>query len=177
MNEVIIDVRERDEFDSEHAPGSVNLPLSTFNSQAPGVLTQLKDKKLIVMCRSGNRAKLAVQQAQSLGLAFEKGYDYDVYEGGILRWKREGKEVVSKKRSHFPLMRQTHAIAGSIVLASVLLGYLIDSVYFGIAGFVGAGLLFAGLSGVCMLTNILALMPWNRNGYAQERADQLKPTN
>lgn len=40
MTEVILDVRERDEFEAEHVPGSISVPLSHLDSVAPGVLDQ-----------------------------------------------------------------------------------------------------------------------------------------
>jgi len=33
-----------------------------------------------------------------------------------------------------------------------------------ISGLVGAGLLFAGISGHCGLARLLAVMPWNKKG-------------
>lgn len=161
MKEVIIDVRERDEFDAEHIQDSINVPLSTFDSQAPGILTQLMDRKLIIMCRSGNRAKMAQKQALALGFAPESGYD--IFEGGILKWKEEGKKTVAKQKGRLPLMRQTHIGAGAIGLTGIALGYTLGIEYFAISAFVCGGLLFAGATGICMLTNVLAVMPWNKN--------------
>jgi hypothetical protein len=44
----------------------------------------------------------------------------------------------------------------------VLLGALVAPPFYGIAGFVGAGLVFAGVSGFCGMAELLARMPWNR---------------
>ncbi len=41
MAQVMIDVREHDEFASEHVDGAINIPLSTFSTMAPGVLSGL----------------------------------------------------------------------------------------------------------------------------------------
>lgn len=161
MKEVVIDVRERDEFDAEHIEGSVNIPLSQLNLLGPGILTHFMDRKIIIMCRSGNRARMAMSQAESLG--FKPSGGYSVYEGGILDWKRQGKDVVSYKKGHMPILRQTHFGAGLIVLASVLLGSFVNPLFYMLAGAVGIGLSFAGLSGICLMSNLLAYMPWNKN--------------
>jgi hypothetical protein len=59
-------------------------------------------------------------------------------------------------------MRQVQIVAGALVLAGVLLGFLIAPAWIGLAAFVGAGLLMAGITGWCGMAHMLALMPWNR---------------
>ncbi|MCB0390055.1 MAG: rhodanese-like domain-containing protein [Bdellovibrionales bacterium] len=161
MGEVIIDVRERDEFDAEHIKNSINVPLSTFSSQAPGILTQFMDRKVVIMCRSGNRAKMAKQQALQLGFSPDAGYS--IYEGGIIKWKSEGKETIAQKKGHLPLLRQTHLIAGMMAFVGVLLGYTVHNGFFALSGFVGLGMTFAGATGNCLLSNFLAFAPWNKS--------------
>jgi len=69
-----------------------------------------------------------------------------------------------EKSGHFflPLDRQVQVAVGSLVLLGTLLGYFVHPANLIIAGFFGAGLLFAGLSGFCGLAHVLARMPWNR---------------
>jgi hypothetical protein len=55
-------------------------------------------------------------------------------------------------------MRQVQIASGPLVL----LGTLVAPALYGIAGFVGAGLVFAGDSGFCGMADMLARMPWNR---------------
>jgi hypothetical protein len=59
-------------------------------------------------------------------------------------------------------MRQVQIGAGTLVLLGVLLGFAVSPVLFGLAVFVGAGLLVAGATGRCRMTGLLARMPWNR---------------
>jgi hypothetical protein len=54
-----------------------------------------------------------------------------------------------------------------LVLAGVVLGFLFGPAFFGLAGFVGAGLLLAGATGWCGMARLLAAMPWNRSALAQ----------
>lgn len=160
MSEVILDVRERDEFEAEHVENSINVPLSHFASVAPGVLNQLKEKNVLILCRSGNRAKLASDQIQQLGYADK--VSATVYEGGIIEWKRQGKPVVEKKKNHFPIIRQVNLVAGSMVLSMTILGAYVNPWFLAVSAFFGAGLTFAGATGFCGLGMLLSKMPWNQ---------------
>jgi len=59
-------------------------------------------------------------------------------------------------------MRQVQIAAGILIITGVVLGYSIDSSLFLLSGFTGAGLLFAGISGICGMANVLLKMPWNK---------------
>ena len=59
MSEVIIDVRERDEYLQQHVQNSIKVPLSVFTAVVPGVLNQLRDREIRFMCRGGARATQA----------------------------------------------------------------------------------------------------------------------
>lgn len=161
MSEVILDVREHDEFDAEHIEHSIHVPLSTFPSVAPGVLNQLRERNVVIMCRSGNRARLAASQISQLGYADK--INGSVFEGGILEWKKQGKPTIMKKRRHLPILRQVQLIAGSTVVVMTLLGIFVNPWFFAITVFFGTGLSVAGATGFCGMANILALMPWNKN--------------
>jgi DUF2892 family protein len=48
------------------------------------------------------------------------------------------------------------------VLLGMLLGFLVSPEFYLLSAFIGAGLLFAGISGWCGMAKLLGLMPWNR---------------
>ena len=52
--------------------------------------------------------------------------------------------------------------AGSLVLLGALLGWLVHPAFIGLSAFVGAGLVFAGVTDTCGMGMILARMPWNQ---------------
>lgn len=160
MEQVIIDVREQDEFAAEHISGSIWVPLSQFGHSAPGVLQSLTGRKIMIMCRSGNRAQLALEQIERLG--FGGQLSAEVYPGGILEWARQGKAVEGGGSAALPIMRQVQVAAGLAVLVSVLLGFYVDRRFAWVAAFFGAGLTFAGVTGFCGLARLLAVMPWNK---------------
>ncbi|EGG99186.1 hypothetical protein imdm_1410 [gamma proteobacterium IMCC2047] len=47
------------------------------------------------------------------------------------------------------------------MLLGVLLGFFVAPGFYGLSAFVGAGLIFAGVSDTCMMGMLLARMPWN----------------
>lgn len=169
MEQVIIDVREEDEFLAEHIENSINIPLSSFANLAPGVLHQLSERNIVLMCRSGVRAVQA--QGMAKGLGFNDAHTYEVYDGGIIKWRNEGKPVVSRKVSApLPLMRQVQLVVGIMALSFGLLGALLDPVYAYGAAFIGAGLLVAGATGFCALANVLGALPWNKGDTLAKQA-------
>ena len=165
MEQIIIDVREQDEFAAEHIPASIWVPLSQFGHCAPGVLQSMIGKRVLLMCRGGNRAKLALEQIEQLG--FSGQLSVEVYPGGILEWARQGKPIETRRTSHLPIMRQVQIAAGLAVLISVLLSFYMDRRIAWVAAFFGAGLTFAGVTGFCGLARLLAVMPWNRTNPAE----------
>ncbi len=60
----LIDVREPDEVAEGTLPGAVNIPLATL----PGRVDDLdKDRRVVLLCRSGGRSTQAAQYLTSLG--------------------------------------------------------------------------------------------------------------
>lgn len=165
MSQVIIDVREQDEFEAEHIPGSILLPLSKFNEVAPGALEKIVSSRstgvVLIMCRGGNRAKIAQEQIKQMG--FGPQLCTEVYSGGILEWKKQGQPVVSTRKAPLPIMRQVQLVVGPAVLISALLSLFVHPAFAWLAAFFGIGLTLAGATGFCGMAELLCRMPWNRN--------------
>ena len=61
------------------------------------------------------------------------------------------------------LERQVRIAAGAIVLSGAVAAMLTNNVYLaGIPAFVGAGLMFAGITDTCAMGLLIARMPWNQ---------------
>jgi hypothetical protein len=60
------------------------------------------------------------------------------------------------------IMRQVQVVAGTLILLGVGLGVLLSPWFFALSGFVGAGLVFAGVTGWCGMAKLLSRAPWNR---------------
>jgi rhodanese-related sulfurtransferase len=152
---VLIDIREADEHARERIPGARHHALSRLDADNPA---EPGDEVLVFHCRSGARTKAnAPRLAAASG-----GCETYILEGGLDAWKRAGLPIALDIRQPIEINRQVHIIAGGMALAGVLLGASVSSWFYGLSGFVGAGLMFAGISGFCGMARLLALMPWNR---------------
>jgi rhodanese-related sulfurtransferase len=161
LDQVVIDVREFDEYEAEHIPGSLHRPLAQFQGETQKILQEIAaDSEIIIMCRRGPRAEIALKHALKTGLI--EGSRISVFKGGILEWKKQGRTLHSKNASHFPIMRQVQIVAGSLVGVSIALGYYVNPAYLAIGAFVGLGLAFAGITGFCGMAVLLGYAPWNR---------------
>jgi rhodanese-related sulfurtransferase len=80
----VIDVREPGEYVSGHVPGAQLIPLGRL----PQHLTEVpRDRRIYVICASGNRSKAAV------GLLAPAGVDAVSVAGGTAAWRCSGKAV------------------------------------------------------------------------------------
>jgi predicted branched-subunit amino acid permease len=68
------------------------------------------------------------------------------------------------------MMRQVQIAAGSLVVLGAVLGATVNPGFHALSGLVGAGLVFAGASGTCMMARLLAYAPWNRKATAKALA-------
>ena len=156
---VLVDVREPFEHAAERIEGTRHVPLGKLEAESLGA--DAKGNRLVFHCRSGARSGKALEKcAEALGQA---GIEVYHLEGGIESWKAAGKPVVRARAApRLDVMRQVQVTAGSLVALGVLLGVLVSPWFLVIPGFVGCGLVFAGLSGWCGMAKLLSLMPWNR---------------
>lgn len=150
----LVDVRTPVEFAEVHARGAENIPLDRLD---PAALRDDADTRpLYVICKSGSRAAKACQQLAEAG----HGQIINV-AGGTDAWVQAGLPV-ERRRVAIPLFRQTLIGAGLLVLLGVILGTWVNPWFYALSGFVGVGLLVAGLTGFCGMALLLARMPWNR---------------
>ncbi len=148
----LIDIRMPEEFAQISIEGSLLAPLPVVSLQN---LKPFIAQEVIFLCRSGNRTENAQNTLQALS---PHVYALD---GGIIAWQKAGLPVRISKSAAIPLDRQIFIAAGSMVLIGVL-GSLAWPTALFLAGFVGAGLVFSGVSGFCGLGILLSKMPWNK---------------
>jgi predicted branched-subunit amino acid permease len=84
-----------------------------------------------------------------------------VVEGGTDLWN-EQKLPVEKGTAVMSLERQVRITAGSLVFIGTLAGLFANRAFLVLPAFVGAGLVFAGITDTCAMGMLLAKMPWNR---------------
>ena len=153
---VLVDIREANERAREKIPGAFHMPLSSLDD-ADFALHQ--GRPVIFHCKSGARTG-----ANAPRLAAKLGGDWEAYvvEGGLDAWKKAGLPVATDRSQPIELQRQVQIVAGSITFIGTMLGLFVAPVYFIIPAFIGAGLVFAGVSGFCGMARVLMLAPWNR---------------
>lgn len=151
----LVDVRTPAEFGEVHIPASQLMPLdrldvaaiqSAFSHSGPCVL----------ICRSGKRAEQAYQKLQAGGCG-----NLVILDGGVAAWESAGLPVERGAKA-ISLERQVRIAAGLLVLLGVILGTWVQSGFYGLSAFVGAGLVFAGITDWCGMAMVLAKMPWNQ---------------
>ncbi|MGD9647938.1 MAG: rhodanese-like domain-containing protein [Pirellulales bacterium] len=150
----LIDVRTPVEYREVHVDGAHNVPLDKL--AAHRFAEQRNGAPLYVICRSGNRAKQACEKLLAAGC----GNVVNV-EGGTQAWEQAGLPVVRGKQA-MSLERQVRIAAGSLVLVGSALGAFVSPYWIALAAFVGAGLVFAGITDTCGMGMLLARMPWNQ---------------
>jgi rhodanese-related sulfurtransferase len=151
----ILDVREPAEFASEHIRGAQSLPLGQINALR---IAPRAGEKLVVVCASGRRSGMACERLAAEGV--------EVYSlsGGLSGWKSAGGSVEVSARKVIPLERQVLLGAGFLVLTGVILSLVAHPYWMALSAFVGAGLMFAGITGFCGMALVLARAPWNQRG-------------
>jgi len=135
----LVDVREADEFASERIDGAILVPLSKFDIQQ---ISNSPDKQVVLYCRSGNRSHRAAEKLIDAGYA-----EVTHLKGGIMAWRSQGMPIKA---------------AGSLVFFGTILSATVSPWFMLLTGFVGAGLMFAGISNTCAMANLLSMLPYNK---------------
>ena len=74
---MLVDIREPEEYSDGLSAGKcINIPMGKMFTEA-GKGNLPKDKKIILVCKSGGRCKVVTQELK------ERGYDIDYLEGGV----------------------------------------------------------------------------------------------
>ena len=153
----LIDVRTPVEFREVHASMARNVPLDKLNPQAVMQSRNGKaEQPVYFVCRSGGRSAQACEKLSAAGFTNVVSVD-----GGTAGLEAAGVPVVRGKKA-MSLERQVRIVAGFLVLLGAILGYFVNPYFMGLSAFVGAGLMFAGITDTCGMGMMLAKMPWNQ---------------
>jgi rhodanese-related sulfurtransferase len=87
----LLDVREAEERDEGHIPGSQHLPYRTARAAAEAGL--LNGRPVVTICESGPRAAIAASVLQAAGVNARP-----VLDGGVADWRARGGETTSFRR-------------------------------------------------------------------------------
>ncbi|MFZ4554965.1 MAG: rhodanese-like domain-containing protein [Pseudanabaena sp.] len=151
---ILVDVRESGEYATEHIVGSVSIPLSTFDEN---LIENNGDKPLVICCQSGMRSSRASQKL------LENGYEHVMQlKGGLSSWKAAGLKTQVNRHVPISLFRQVQIVAGSLVAIGTGLGIVVSPWFLLLSGFVGCGLVFAGVTNTCAMGILLMKLPYNQ---------------
>jgi rhodanese-related sulfurtransferase len=153
----VIDVRTAGEYESVHAAGAKLQPLQELDASRFLSSHGSKDKPVYLLCKSGVRATQAAEKLLEAGLAKPV-----VVEGGTDSWVAAGLPVERRGRNVLPLDRQMRTVAGTMIFLGASLALTVHPAFVWIPLFMGGGLVFSGLTGLCPMSNLIAKMPWNR---------------
>lgn len=78
----LIDVREEDEYEAGHIPGTINIPMSEFQARFDEIS---EDSPVVLVCATGNRSSQVAMFMASMGYS-------DLYnlEDGTRGWMMRG---------------------------------------------------------------------------------------
>ena len=80
---VVVDVREKAEYDAGHVPGAQLLPLGTVDGKTAAAVIPDKGTEVLVYCRTGVRSKKGAEKLADLGYTNVSEF------GGIVEWPYE----------------------------------------------------------------------------------------
>jgi sulfur-carrier protein adenylyltransferase/sulfurtransferase len=83
---VLLDVRERDEWEQGHIPGAIHIPRGNLESRIDNAVSD-RAAPVIVYCAAGNRSAYAAKTLTELGFG-----DVVSMSGGFTQWKQNGHE-------------------------------------------------------------------------------------
>ncbi len=154
---LLLDVRSPAEFRSGRVQGAVNLPLENVTAESVRALLVGNDQKTVVLlCASGGRARTAAKKLAASGLKTL------VVQGGTNSCQQAGLPIDKDAGGVISIERQVRIAAGTLVFGGVLLGANVHPGFYGLSAFVGAGLVFAGVTDWCGMGLLIARAPWNR---------------
>lgn len=153
----LIDVRTPAEFQEMHVVAARNVPLDRLDPAALRRETSAGfGKPLYVICQKGGRGKQACEKLTAAGWT-----DVVNVEGGTLACESAGVPMVRGKKT-ISLERQVRIAAGALVLTGAVLALTVHPYFVELSAFVGAGLMFSGITDTCGMAMCLARMPWNQ---------------
>lgn len=158
-NLCILDVRTAAEVQAANLPGCLHIPLHELTPERLQAELEKSGKdgsRVYLLCQGGKRAEMAADQLHGKVAA-----ELCIIEGGMNAVRQSNIEIHNSSKT-MSLEQQVRTIAGSLVLIGVVLGTWVHPGFYGLCAFVGAGLVFAGVTDICAMGMLLAKAPWNK---------------
>lgn len=95
--DLLLDVREADEFAAGHLPGAILVPRGLLEFRLSGTpAMESRDLKVVLYCKTSGRAALAAQAMQQMGYMHVQSIT-----GGFDAWAAAGKLVAKPEQPSF----------------------------------------------------------------------------
>ena len=156
----ILDVRTAAEVQAAGLPGCLHIPLHELTPERLQAEIEKSGKSgscVYLLCQGGKRAEMAADQLHG-----KVDMELCIIEGGMNAVKQSNIEIAKSGRKVIALERQVRIAAGLLALTGVVLGTWYAPGFYALAGLVGAGLTFAGLTDICPMGMLIAKAPWNK---------------
>ena len=154
---LLLDVRSAAEFRGGHVRTAINLPLELVTVAK---VAELRGgdaaRHVVLLCAAGKRATVAAERISG------KGLHLLVVSGGTAACAKAGLPLDKSSNGVISIERQVRIAAGMLVFGGVMLGANVHPSFYGLSGFIGAGLIFAGVTDWCGMGLLLARAPWNK---------------
>jgi glyoxylase-like metal-dependent hydrolase (beta-lactamase superfamily II) len=147
---LVVDVRLPAEYRAVHLAPSLLLPLDEIVRRRDELP---REREIVLVCRTGARARLAAAELNDIPT--------HVLEGGIVAWQEAGRPVI-EGQPHVSLERQVRIAAGALACIGGVLAVVVSPWFGLLPGFVGAGLVYAGVTDRCGMAMLLGKLPYNR---------------
>lgn len=151
----LLDVRTPAEFEAGHIPGAYNVPLNTLREHR-GELRRVMRGAVVLVCRSGQRARQANEALREIGMEH-----LHILDGGMLAWE-QAELPMNRGRARVSLERQVRIVAGALAATGGLLALAANPLFGVVPLFIGSGLVFAGVTDTCGMAMLLSKLPYNR---------------
>jgi glyoxylase-like metal-dependent hydrolase (beta-lactamase superfamily II) len=148
----VVDVRLPAEYHAVHLQPSILVPLDELARRRDELP---RDRELVLVCRTGSRARLAAVELSA--------FRTRVLEGGLVAWQEAGHPVI-EGQPHMSLERQVRVVAGAMASTGGALALMVSPWFALVPAFVGAGLVYAGVTDRCGMAMLLGKLPYNRRG-------------
>jgi rhodanese-related sulfurtransferase len=156
----VLDVRTAAEVSAKSLPGCLHIPLHELTPEGleKAIKNSGKDGSCVyLLCQGGKRAEIAAGQ-----LAGKLSGKLCVIDGGIQAVEAAQIPLQASTKKSMSIERQVRIAAGALVVIGVILGTWVNTGFYGLSAFVGAGLVFAGVTDTCAMGIVISRMPWNR---------------
>jgi rhodanese-related sulfurtransferase len=150
----IVDVRCEGEIAGGRISGAKLMPLAELAKRHHELDCETP---IVLVCEGGQRSTRARDQLAQLGLT-----NVASMTRGMHAWSAAGFPLERNARAPWALERHVRIAAGWLVLLGVGSGWFVHPLYLGLSAFVGAGLVFEGVTDWCSMGLLLARAPWNR---------------